>query len=217
MAGMRSFVSSALRALALLVAALWALPAAAANCNLATSQGSTGPNDWQTYCWLDLASYNDTTARGVSGQAFSYTLPDGTLMTFRLKVTGPALVSAASSSWTGAAVGNTAFLGISGRPILYQNAGGTSVVTYQLTPQLRLGAGVNFRSKQAPADVTAPAWQAPGYATVDLLAEYAFSERWLLKASITNLTDKYYAGSLYRGHYVPGAGRLALLTLTARF
>lgn len=120
-----------------LLAGLWALPAAAANCNLATAQGSTGPSDWQTYCWLDLASYNDTTARGVNGQAFSYTLPDGTLMTFRLRVTGPALTAATSPSWTGAAVGNTAFLGISGRPILYQGAGGTSVVTISnivLTP-----------------------------------------------------------------------------------
>lgn len=120
-----------------LVAGAWALPVAAANCNIATSQGSTAPSDWQTYCWLDLATYNDTTARVGSGQAFSYTLPDGTTMTFRLRVTGPALVAATSPSWTGAAVGNTAFLGIAGRPILYQNAGGTSTVTISsivLTP-----------------------------------------------------------------------------------
>lgn len=136
-ASRRSILRHALLRLLALLAGLCASPAVAANCNLATSQGSTGPGDWQTYCWLDLSSYNDTTARGTSGQAFSYTLPDGTVMTFRLRVSGPALVAAASPSWTGAAVGNTAFLGISGRPIIYQSAGGTSTVTISnivLTP-----------------------------------------------------------------------------------
>jgi uncharacterized repeat protein (TIGR01451 family) len=125
-------------ALCALIASLCAAsPAFAANCYYATSQGSTGPTDWQTYCWLDLGSYNDTTARGTNGQAFSYTLPDGTVMSFRLKVSGSAATSAAAPSWTGAAVGNTAFLGIAGRPILYQTAAGTTTVTISniaLTP-----------------------------------------------------------------------------------
>lgn len=128
---------STARLLAALFAFLWALPAAAANCNIATSQGTTGPADWQTYCWLDLSEYNDATARTASGQAFSYILPDGTTMTFRLRVSGPALSSVAAPSWSGAAVGNTAFLGIAGRPILYQGTGGTSTMTVSsiaLTP-----------------------------------------------------------------------------------
>ena len=111
---------------------LLALPgqAAAANCNVATSQGSTGPANWQTYCWLDFAGYNDTIARSGAGQNFSYTLSDGTTLTFNLKVTTPAaLSSVAAPSWSGAAVGNTAFLGIAGRPILYQTGAGTTTVT----------------------------------------------------------------------------------------
>lgn len=106
-----------------------ATPALAANCYYATSQGTTGPSDWQTYCWLDLSSYSDTTARTASGQNFSYTLPDGTVMAFNMKVSGAAATSSAAPSWSGAAVGNTAFLGISGRPILYQTAGGTTTVS----------------------------------------------------------------------------------------
>ncbi len=125
-------------ALCALIGALCAAgPAFAANCYYATSQGATGPADWQTYCWLDLAGYNDTSARSTNGQAFSYTLPDGTVMSFRLKVSGSAATSAAAPSWTGAAVGNTAFLGIAGRPILYQTAAGTTTVTISniaLTP-----------------------------------------------------------------------------------
>jgi hypothetical protein len=123
---------------ALFAACLVASPAAAANCNYATSQGTTGPSDWQTYCWLDLTSYNNTTASSGAGQNFSYTLPDGTTMTFNMKVTGTGLVSATAPSWTGAAVGNTAFLGITGKPILYQSANGiTNPVTISnivLTP-----------------------------------------------------------------------------------
>ncbi|WP_254913037.1 CshA/CshB family fibrillar adhesin-related protein [Novosphingobium sp. B 225] len=113
---------------ALLAALAFAAPAAAANCNYATSQGATGPANWQTYCWLDLSGYSDSTARSGSGQNFSYTLPDGTTMTFNMKVSGAAVTGAASPSWSGAAVGNTAFLGIAGRPVLYQTAAGTTTV-----------------------------------------------------------------------------------------
>lgn len=113
---------------ALLAALCVAGPAAAAPCYYATSQGSTGPADWQTYCWLDLSTYSDTTARTASGQNFSFTLPDGTVMSFNMKVSGAAATSATAPSWSGAAVGNTAFLGIAGRPIFYQTAGGTTTV-----------------------------------------------------------------------------------------
>lgn len=112
-------------------------PASAANCAYATSQGSTGPSNWQTYCWLDFSGFRDATARQASGQNFSYTLTDGTVMTFNLKVTGSSLVGSASPSWSGAAIGNTAFMGISGKPILYQTAAGTTSITISaitLTP-----------------------------------------------------------------------------------
>ena len=113
---------------ALLATLCAASPALAAPCYYATSQGTTGPSDWQTYCWLDLSSYNDATARTASGQNFSFTLPDGTVMSFTMRVSGAAAASATAPSWTGAAVGNTAFLGIAGRPIFYQIAAGTTTV-----------------------------------------------------------------------------------------
>lgn len=119
-----------LRAL-LTIAALFAAttPTHAAVCYGATAQGSTGPANWQTYCWLDLTTYNDTTARSGSGQNLSYTLPDGTTMTFNLKVTGAAVAARPAPSWSGAAVGNTAFLGIAGSPVFYQTAAGTTTAT----------------------------------------------------------------------------------------
>ncbi|WP_421837902.1 hypothetical protein [Novosphingobium sp.] len=123
--------------LALLMLSFGAGRAEAASCFYATSQGSTGPTNWNSYCWLDFTGYNDTAARSTAGQAMSYTLPDGTVMSFTLKISGAAITGAAAPSWTGAAIGNTAFLGIGGRPILYQSAGGTTTAAISnivLTP-----------------------------------------------------------------------------------
>ena len=124
--------------LAIMGTALFAGPALAANCNVAASQGSTGPSTWQTYCWIDFSTYNDTTARSAGGQPFSLALQDGTIITFTLKVTTPsALIAITSPSWTGAAVGNSAFIGIAGKPVIYQTGAGTSTVAFSnivLTP-----------------------------------------------------------------------------------
>jgi len=123
--------------LALLMVCLGAGRAEAASCFYATSQGSTGPANWQSYCWLDFTGYNDTAARSGAGQAMSYTLPDGTVMTFTLRISGAAITGAATPSWSGAAIGNTAFLGIGGRPVLYQSAAGTTTAAISnivLTP-----------------------------------------------------------------------------------
>jgi len=114
---------------------------------------------------------------------------------------------------TATTVGNR----VGDRPGLSPRHSGTVWTTYQITPQLRLGGGINFRSSQSPADVTAPAWEAPSFVTADLMAEYAFNDRFVLKGNISNISDKLYGESLYRGHYIPGAGRLVQVSLTARF
>jgi Surface adhesin CshA non-repetitive domain 2 len=126
----RRLVVWALRLLAGFACAA-ASPAIAATCAQATTQG-TAPPAWQTYCWLDLSTYNDTTARTAAGQSFSYALSDGAVLTFTVKTTAtsPAMTSITAPSWTGAAVGNTAFLGIPGRPIIYQQGAGTTNITF---------------------------------------------------------------------------------------
>jgi catecholate siderophore receptor len=100
------------------------------------------------------------------------------------------------------------------RPGLIPKHSGTIWNTYQLSPQWRVGAGLNFRSKQKPVQSDI---QAPGYATVDLLAEYRVSDTYTVKANLNNVANKSYADSLYRGHYVPGAGRVLQVNMTARF
>ena len=49
------------------------------------------------------------------------------------------------------------------------------------------------------------------------MAEYSFDEKTSLKLNVTNLTDKLYADSLYRGFYAPGAPRSVQMTLKHRF
>lgn len=109
----------------------WSAPARAQTCAPATSQG-TAPAGWQTYCWLSFAGYNDATAQSAGGQNFSFALSDGSTLSLNVRVTGgggTAYNAIAAPSWTGSAVGNTAFLGIPGRPILYTAAAGTRTIT----------------------------------------------------------------------------------------
>lgn len=114
---------------------------------------------------------------------------------------------------TATTVGNR----VGDRPGLSPKHSGTIWTTYQLTPQWRVGGGLNFRSSQSPADVTAPAWEAPGFVTADLMAEYTINQQFVVKANLSNLGNTLYGESLYRGHYIPGAGRMLQVALTAKF
>ncbi|RYD81494.1 MAG: TonB-dependent siderophore receptor, partial [Verrucomicrobiaceae bacterium] len=107
------------------------------------------------------------------------------------------------------------------RPGLTPKHSGTVWNTYQVTSNVRLGAGVNFRSRQSPADVSVspanPVWQVPSYHTIDLMAEYIVNQTFTVKGNLSNVEDKLYSDSLYRGHYIPGAGRLFQVELVAKF
>lgn len=125
-------VHKALLALLLMAGAMAFAPGAAAQtCSSATMQG-TAPAGWQSYCWLNFAGYDDVAARSPGGQNFSFALSDGSTLTFTLRVTlgtGAAFNAVTAPSWSGAAVGNTAFLGIPGRPVLYSVASGTRLIS----------------------------------------------------------------------------------------
>ena len=132
----------------LLSALAWSPAARAQDCAQANTQG-TAPASWQTYCWLNMANYNDATARSASGQNMSFTLPDGSTLTFNARVTGtnPAYDDVPAPSWSGSAVGNSAFIGIPGRPVLYSAQSGTSSIAITgitITPPA--GGGVTVYS-----------------------------------------------------------------------
>lgn len=106
--------------------------AAANTCAPAASPG-TAPSDYKTYCWLEFSGYNDATALGAAGQPFTFTLPDGSLLSMTVRTTkvvgagDPAIKTVPVPSWTGAAFGNTAFIGIPGQTILYAGVNGSTV------------------------------------------------------------------------------------------
>ncbi|NUZ04464.1 TonB-dependent receptor [Piscinibacter koreensis] len=102
------------------------------------------------------------------------------------------------------------------RPSLTPRHSGSLFTTYQLTPDWRIGGGLNARSKQTPNRNPAGI-VAPGYVTGDLMVEYTFSPQIALKLNVINVTNKLYADSIYSGHYVPGQARTVYATMTARF
>lgn len=104
--------------------------------------------------------------------------------------------------------------GAGARSSLTPKHSGTVWTTYQITPQFRIGGGLNFRSEQTPN--RNPGWAAPSFVTADLMAEYAF-EKFTLKANVSNVTNKLYADALYTGHYIPGAGRVYALTASVKY
>ncbi len=98
------------------------------------------------------------------------------------------------------------------RPSLTPRHSGTIWTTYQLTPKLRVGGGLNARSSQTP-NRNPVGVVAPKYITADLMAEYEVArDQFTVKANLVNVTDKLYAESLYTNHYIPGPGRMLQVT-----
>lgn len=132
--------------------------APAATCAPASTPG-TAPADWATYCWLDFSTYDDTLARA-GGQSFVFNLSDGSKLTFVATVTAAStstLKAVPAPAWTGAAVGNTAFLGIPGKPILYTAKSGKVTVTFSaitLTPPPGITGGSTYSFVSADGEST---------------------------------------------------------------
>ena len=115
---------------------------------------------------------------------------------------------ALSSSGTGAQIQGD-------RPALTPKHSASLWTTYKLNALWRVGSGLNYRGEQNPEGqrtITAPA-----FTTIDAMVEYVASANSLVKLSVTNLTNKLYADSLYRGHYIPGADRRIEMSLKTLF
>lgn len=113
--------------------------------------------------------------------------------------------------------GSTGTEAVGSRPGLTPRHSGTIWTTYKLTPALRIGGGINFRSSDKPTGLAASSQiKAPAYVIGDLMAEYDLGS-YVYKLNITNITNEHYADYLYRGHYVAGKARAAQLTVTFRF
>ena len=106
-----------------------------------------------------MSSYNSAAVFG-GGQPFSITLSDGSIFSFTLSGSSPNadnVVAIVAPAWTGAAVGNTAFLTIPNKPILYTTAGGTVNLTMsniKVTPPLGTVSTGQFKLVVADAEST---------------------------------------------------------------
>lgn len=87
---------------------------------------------------------------------------------------------------------------------------------YRLGGRLEFGGGGRFDSSQYTQNVP-PIKTVPGFWTFDAMAKYAFTPRIAAQVNVNNLFNRYYYDQLHFFHVVPGAGRTALLSLTARF
>ncbi|WP_226449675.1 TonB-dependent receptor [Acidovorax radicis] len=101
------------------------------------------------------------------------------------------------------------------RPGLTPKHSGSIWSTYAVAPQWRVGAGLTYRGSQNPEG--SRAMEASGFATADAMVEYSINDKTSLKLNVTNLTNKLYADTLYRGFYGAGATRSVQLTLKSRF
>jgi catecholate siderophore receptor len=82
--------------------------------------------------------------------------------------------------------------------------------TYQFPWRLTIGGGVQYMGEVERNALNT--LQAPSYTLLEALAEYRFNDLLTLRLNGYNLTDEEYVDRVGGGHYIPGAGRSAVLT-----
>ena len=106
---------------------------------------------------------------------------------------------------------------VGSRPGLTPRHSGTLWATYQISPQWRVGGGINARSSDVPVGLAAGSpIRAPRFVTADAMVEYGAGQ-FALKFNLTNIANRHYAETLYRGHYVPGRPRTFEVTASYEF
>ncbi|MCK7598389.1 TonB-dependent siderophore receptor [Microbulbifer sp. CAU 1566] len=82
---------------------------------------------------------------------------------------------------------------------------------YLMGEKLQLGAGAQYVGDRYNS--TANTRQAPDYWTLEASGVYAFSNNISAQLNLQNLTDEEYIDYVGGGHFIPGLGRTALLSL----
>jgi catecholate siderophore receptor len=87
--------------------------------------------------------------------------------------------------------------------------------TYDLTGRLQLGFGAQYTdSRWSNTDNER---QAPDYTVYEASLTYMASEQLNIRLNVQNLTDERYIDYVGGGHFIPGNGRLAMLTTSFAF
>jgi len=88
--------------------------------------------------------------------------------------------------------------------------------SYDVTPDLTLGGGVDYQSSRIPnplPDANHFLQQVPGYATISAVARYRINDMFSVQLNIDNIADRRYYDGLDDDHVEVGAGRSAKFTL----
>jgi catecholate siderophore receptor len=88
--------------------------------------------------------------------------------------------------------------------------------TYQLPWNIEIGTGTQFVDNRFSAN-GANRREAPEYWLFDAMAAYNVNKNFSLRLNVYNLADKEYIDRVGGGHFVPGAGRSAVLTANLKF
>ena len=88
-------------------------------------------------------------------------------------------------------------------------------LTYRLPFDLTLGGGVQFMDSVYRNALNT--LQAPSYWLVNATAAYPLNRKLTLRLNAYNLADEDYVDRVGGGHFVPGPGRYAMLTLDLKF
>ena len=87
--------------------------------------------------------------------------------------------------------------------------------TYELPHGFQIGGGAQFVDSRYGNDTNTT--KVDSYWLFDAMAAYHLTETVDLRLNVYNLLDEQYIDRVHPGHLVPGAGRTALLTVSAKF
>jgi len=87
--------------------------------------------------------------------------------------------------------------------------------TFDVTSKFQVGGGAQFTDRRVNSTTT-QRW-APGYLLYDAMLAYNVNEHFSLRLNLYNLTDENYIDRVGGGHFVPGAGRSAVVTASLKF
>jgi catecholate siderophore receptor len=87
---------------------------------------------------------------------------------------------------------------------------------YDLPLGLQVGAGLQFTDSRFNSN-SSTAREAPSFCLFDAMVGYEVNKNFSLRLNLYNLADKAYIDRVGGGHFIPGAGRSAVLTASYKF
>lgn len=87
---------------------------------------------------------------------------------------------------------------------------------YDLPHGFQIGGGVQYTGDRNNSNLNT-AREAPGFCLFDAMVGYEVNDNFSLRLNIYNLADEEYIDRVGGGHFIPGAGRSAVLTASFKF